>query len=45
MFFVLGDVFIQTGTAERMAATKLIQALVIVVVAAGLGLVGWFFFI
>ena len=45
VFFVLGYVFIQSGTAERMAATKTIQALVIAVVAAGLGLVGWFFFI
>ncbi len=45
VFLVLGFVFLQLGTAERMSAMALIQTLVVAVVVAGLGLAGWFLFI
>jgi hypothetical protein len=45
VFLVLGFVFLRLGTAERMSAMALIQTLVVAVVVAGLGLVGWFLFV
>ncbi len=45
VFVVLGAVFMNTGTAERMSPENLVRLLVGAVVVAGLGLAGWFFFV
>jgi hypothetical protein len=42
LFFALGLVFMNLGTAARMAPQRLMPVLAAAVVAAGLGLAGWF---
>jgi len=42
VFIVLGFVFLALGTANRLGEMALVVTLVLAVVVAGLGLVGWF---
>jgi hypothetical protein len=43
LFVVLGLIFANSGTADKIEAGKLTLTLIISVVVAGLGLAGWFF--
>ncbi|HJV69650.1 hypothetical protein [Ideonella sp.] len=42
LYVVLGFVFLNLGTAQRMSANRLVGTLVGAVIAAGLGLASWF---
>ena len=42
LFVVLGFVFLNLGTAQRMSPNRLVGTLVGAVIAAGLGLAAWF---
>jgi len=42
LFVVLGFVFLNLGTAQRMSSNRLVGTLVGAVIAAGLGLAAWF---
>ena len=42
LFAVLGVIFINSGTAQKISANSLVMTLIIAVVVAGLGLAGWF---
>lgn len=45
LFVVLGFVFLNLGTAQRMTPKHLIETLVGAVIAAGIGLTAWFIFV
>lgn len=45
LFAVLGVIFINSGTADKISAKGLLITLVVAVVVAGTGLAGWFFLV
>ena len=45
LFLLLGVIFMNTGSAEKISPNGLVVTVITAVVVAGLGLAGWFFFV